>query len=231
MRAMILAAGRGERMGALTEKTPKPLLRVADHYLIEYMINQLARANIREIVINVSYHGEQIKAALGNGDRYGVQLVYSEEVERLETGGGIFKALPLLGDKPFIVLSSDIITDFPLENLSQSPQGLAHLVLVDNPTFHPRGDFGLRHNVIDKQALPTFTFANIGVYRPELFANCEAGYFPLNRLLLPAIQQKQITGELYQGLWYNIGTPDTLQEVNLRAREHSSLWPFSLETN
>ena len=227
MRAMILAAGRGERMGALTTNTPKPLLRVADHYLIEYTLNQLARANIREIVINVSHHGEQIKVALGNGERYGVQLVYSEEVERLETGGGIFKALPLLGDKPFVVLSSDIVTDYPLANLPVNPQGLAHLVLVNNPAFHPRGDFGLRGNIIDKQAVPNFTFANIGVYSPELFADCEPGHFPLNRLLFPAIEQQQITGELYQGLWYNVGTPDTLQEINLRARENSSLWPLS----
>lgn len=228
MRAMILAAGRGERMGALTDNIPKPLLRVADHYLIEYTINQLARANIREIVINVSYHGEQIKAALGNGERYGVQLVYSEEAERLETGGGIFKALPLLGDKPFVVLSSDIITDYPLANLPANPQGLAHLVLVNNPVFHPRGDFGMRSNIIDKQATPTFTFANIGVYNPALFADCEPGHFPLNRLLFPAIERQQITGELYQGLWYNVGTPDTLQEINLRARENSNLWPIVL---
>lgn len=214
MRAMILAAGRGERMGQLTADTPKPLLRVGDHYLIEYAIHQLVRAGIHEIVINVSYRGEQIKSVLGNGAHYGVDLIYSEEAERLETGGGIFKALPLLGDQPFIVLSSDIITDYPLKNLPLEPQGLAHLVLVNNPSFHPRGDFGLRDGFIDQQALPTYTFGNIGIYRKELFTNCTPGHFPLNQLLFPAIAQRKITGEYYQGEWYNIGSPDILQQVN-----------------
>ena len=231
MRAMILAAGRGERMGALTTHTPKPLLHVANHYLIEYSIRQLVSANIREIVINVSYHGDQIKTTLGDGEKYGAHIVYSEEVERLETGGGIVKALPLLGDEPFIVLSSDIITDYPLANLPTSPKYLAHLVLVSNPSFHPRGDFGLIDGFVDKQAEPTLTFSNVGIYRPELFSACELSHFRLGHLLFPAIDRKQITGEHYQGIWYNIGSPDDLHEANERAREDSNLRPLVSETN
>ena len=216
MRAMILAAGRGERMGALTEQVPKPLLKIAGKYLIAHTIEYLQRAGIYEIVINISYLGEQIKVVLGNGNQFGVSIVYSEEKTRLETGGGIFQALPLLGHDPFIVMSSDIVTDFPLASLPTHPKGLAHLVLVDNPSFHPQGDFGLSGDDVDLSAVPRKTFANIGVYRPELFSNCEPGYFPLNKLLFPAIEQKQVTGELYHGEWYNIGTPQQLLEMNER---------------
>lgn len=219
MRAMILAAGRGERMGELTAQTPKPLLRVGEHCLIEYSIANLKRAGIEEIVINVSYHAEQIKTHLGDGKRYGVKLFYSEEKERLETGGGIFQALPLLGSDPFVVLSCDIITDFPLSTLPKQPTGLAHLVLVQNPSYHPRGDFGLVNDMVDLSAAPALTFANISVMRPELFANCDPGHFRLTKLLMPAIQNKQMTGECYQGLWYNVGTPDDLVQVRSRVNE------------
>lgn len=219
MRAMILAAGRGERMGELTTHVPKPLLRVGEHCLIEYSITNLKRAGIDEIVINISYHAEQIKTHLGDGSRYGVKLFYSEEKERLETGGGIFQALPLLGNDPFIVLSCDVITDFPLSTLPKQPKGLAHLVLVQNPTYHPRGDFGLINDMISLSAAPTLTFANVSVMRPELFANCELGHFRLGKLLMPAIQNNQMTGESYQGLWYNVGTPDDLAQVRSRLHE------------
>jgi len=214
MRAMILAAGRGERMRELTAKVPKPLLRVGTKYLIEHSIENLARAGIDEIVINISYRGEQIKAELGDGKRYGVTLIYSEEEHRLETGGGIFKALPLLGSAPFLVVSGDIITDYQFSKLPSQPQGLAHLVLVDNPPFHPHGDFGLNGKWVDMLASPALTFANIGIYRPELFTECEYGAFPLNQLLFPAIRKKQITGEYYKGVWYNVGTPEELKAVN-----------------
>lgn len=213
MRAMILAAGRGERMGVLTEKTPKPLLRAGDNYLIEHVIKNLVKANIFEIVINVSYHGEQIKAALGNGERYGVSIVYSEEKERLETGGGILQALPLLGNQPFLVLSSDVVTDYPLNKI-RFPDKLAHLVLVDNPIYHPKGDFGLKNHIIDMQSSPFFTFSNIGVYKPELFSECQPGYFRLGTLLQSAIKRGEVTGEYYQGFWHNIGTPVDLSEIN-----------------
>jgi MurNAc alpha-1-phosphate uridylyltransferase len=214
MRAMILAAGRGERMGALTAKTPKPLLKVAGRYLIEHVIHRLKSAGIDEIVINVSYLAQQIKTALGYGDRYGVTLAYSEETERLETGGGIYRALPLLGDAPFLVVSADIMTDFSFAHLPKSPHSLAHLVLVDNPAFHPQGDFGLETGIIKMQARPRLTFANIGVYRPELFSSCHETYFPLNQLLYPAIRRCQITGEYFQGTWFNIGLPEEFIKVN-----------------
>jgi len=209
---MILAAGRGERMGALTASTPKPLLKAHGHYLIEYVIQHLRQSGITEIVVNVAYHGDQIMQALGNGSRYGVHLTYSVEEERLETGGGIYKALPLLGDTPFLVVSSDVVTDFPLHTLPAQISGLAHLVLVRNPDFHPRGDFGLREKLVDMDARPAHTFANIGIYHPDLFAACSPGYFPLNQLIFPAIRQEKVTGEVYRGCWFNIGTPEQLAE-------------------
>lgn len=212
MRAMILAAGRGERMGALTANTPKPLLRVGDHYLIEYAIASVKRAGIQEIVINVSYLAEQIKQAIGDGEKYGVSIVYSEEAERLETGGGILQALPLLGDDPFMVLSCDVIADYPLMQLPKEPDGLAHLVMVANPHYHPRGDFALVDGKI-KLDEPKLTFGNISVLRPELFAACTAGHFRLTKVLMPAIEKAQVSGEYYQGLWYNIGTPEDLADA------------------
>lgn len=209
-RAMILAAGRGERMGELTVHTPKPLLRAAGRYLIEYAILNLKQAGIQEIVINVSYHAEQIKSALGDGSQYGVNIFYSEEAERLETGGGIFQALSLLGDEPFLVVSGDVITDYPLQQLSSNPQGLAHLVMVPNPDYHPQGDYGLQDGHLVLQAKAKLTFGNIGVYQPALFANCKPGHFRLASLLNPAIEAGLVTGELYQGAWHNVGTPADL---------------------
>jgi MurNAc alpha-1-phosphate uridylyltransferase len=212
MRAMILAAGRGERMGMLTAETPKPLLRAGGHYLIEYVLRHLQQAGITEIVMNVAYRGEQIQQALGNGSRYGVQIEYSVEEQRLETGGGIFKALPLLGSEPFLVMSSDVVTDFPLSTLPLQPEGLVHLVLVQNPAFHPHGDFGLRAGKVDMDAKPAHTFGNVGVYRREFFAACSPGYFPLNQILFPAIRAGLVTGECYQGRWFNIGMAEQLVE-------------------
>ncbi len=210
MRGMILAAGRGVRMGALTENTPKPLIKVSGRYLIEYSIDLLLSRGVRDIVINVSYHADQIKRALGDGSRYQARFYYSEEKEALETGGGIFQALPLLGDEPFIVLSSDIITDYPLQKLPQ-PEKLAHLVLIDNPSFHPRGDFGLAETKIYcAEDHNPFTFANIGMYRKELFAHCNPGKFRLGDLLKEAVKNADVTGEHYQGVWHNVGTPEDL---------------------
>lgn len=211
MRAMILAAGRGERMGALTQLTPKPLLEVAGRYLIEYAILNLKRAGILNMVINVSYHGEQIKQALGYGQRYGVNIMYSEELERLETGGGIVNALPLLGKEPFVVVSSDVVTDYPIEQLKKlKMKGSAHLVLVANPTYHPEGDFGLTNKKINFVAKKKLTYANIGLYDPQIFSKCKSGYFKLVDVLTPAVRAGEITGEEYPGLWYNVGTPQDL---------------------
>jgi MurNAc alpha-1-phosphate uridylyltransferase len=214
MRAMILAAGRGERMGELTSHTPKPLLKVAGQYLIAHAIQQLVQANIRDIVINVSYLGAQIQAALGDGSAYGVHIQYSIEEERLETGGGIVKALPLLGDEPFIVLSADVISHYPLINLPAQPTGLAHLVMVPNPPYHAKGDFALHDGVLQLDGVNKLTFGNISVLRKELFAGCAPEKFPLSKVLKPAIANQQITGELYDGFWQNIGTPGDLQNIS-----------------
>lgn len=212
MRAMILAAGEGQRMGELTQTSPKALLKVGGRYLIEYAIRALAQAGIHEIVINVCYLKEQIIAALGNGAHYGVNLVYSQEAQRLETGGGIIKALPLLGEAPFIVLSADIISDYPLQRLLQLPLKQAHLVLVNNPVYHPQGDFSLAADqLVYRGTNNPFTFANIGIYRPELFHGYPPVYCRLAAVWQQAIQQKEITGECYTGLWYNVGTPQELK--------------------
>jgi len=205
---MILAAGRGMRMGALTENTPKPLLKAAGRYLIEYSILSLTNMGVRDIIINICYHANQIKEVLGDGSRYNAVFHYSEEQEALETGGGILQALPLLGDQPFVVLSSDVITDYPLQKLPPQPEQLAHLVLVDNPVFHPHGDFCLADTQIYRAVQNQFTFGNVGIYRPELFSNCQPGKFRLGDLLKEAAKNLQLTGEHYRGVWHNMGTPE-----------------------
>lgn len=227
MRAMILAAGRGERMGVLTTQTPKPLLRVGNHYLIEHTLASLKRAQIDHVVINVSYLGDAIMQALGDGSRYGLHITYSPEATRLETGGGILQALPLLGDEPFLVLSSDVITDFRLQGLPSFLDGLAHLVLVDNPDFHPHGDFGLLDGHVNMQATPKLTFGNIGVYHPDLFKNVTPGHFPLSKLLFPAIEAGKVTGEFYKGLWFNVGTAADLADMNQLAKQDALLTPVT----
>lgn len=214
MRAMILAAGRGERMGILTEYTPKPLLKVAGRCLIEYSLLALAASGINEIVINLCYHRELIKSTLGDGSRYGVALHYSEEETALETGGGVYQALPWLGAEPFLVISSDIITDFPIQFLPKNPDKLAHVVLVDNPAYHTKGDFTLQKNQVVPPVGSTLTFGNISVLRPEFFADCKAGRFRLGDMLKNAVTQQAITGEHYQGSWFNIGTPNELARAN-----------------
>jgi MurNAc alpha-1-phosphate uridylyltransferase len=211
---MILAAGRGKRMGALTDHLPKPLLKVGNHHLIEYVIANVKRAGITEIVINLFYLGEQIKAALGNGERYGVEIAYSEEKEKLEVGGGIIQALPLLSET-FVVVSADVITDYPLVNLPKDPVGLAHLIVVDNPPFHSHGDFGLQDGRIDLLASPRFNYANVGVYRKDLFQNLPLQYASWGDVVLPAIKKNEVTGAYYQGLWHNIGTPEDLRNFSM----------------
>lgn len=211
---MILAAGRGERLRPLTDSCPKPLLKVQGKALIEYHIEALARVGIKEIVINLAYLSEQFQIALGSGKKWGVDIQYSLEDPVLETGGGIFKALPLLGEDPFMVLSSDIFTDFPFESLVQhtlSEAILAHLILIDNAEY-PR-NFGLRdHQLINT---PEYTYGNIGIYRPELFKECKPGVFPLGSLLKSATYQGLVTGEAYEGAWINIGTAEQLQRAQM----------------
>lgn len=215
MKAMILAAGQGERMRPLTDDTPKPLLRIGGQTLIEHHIHALAQAGFTELVINHAHLGEQIVAALGDGNAYGVEIRYSPETPAaLETGGGIFNALPLLGDAPFLVLNADIWTDFPLAELPRQIEGLAHLVLVDNPEHHAQGDFSLSAGQVSQRGPAMLTFGGIGVYSPELFSACKAGAFPLAPLLRQAMDENRVSGEHYQGSWFDIGTPERLEAVN-----------------
>jgi MurNAc alpha-1-phosphate uridylyltransferase len=218
--AMILAAGRGERMRPLTDVVPKPLLSVAGRPLISYLIEGLATAGIRDIVINYAHLGEQLVAALGDGERFGVRIIYSAEGPTgLETGGGIFRALDLIHTDPFLVVNGDIWTDFPFGRLPDAPPGLAHLVLVDNPSHHPGGDFALEDGRVLDKALPRLTFSGIGVYRRALFAHCTAGKFPLAPLLRAAMQDAKVSGEHYRGKWFDIGTPERLSALELTLRE------------
>jgi MurNAc alpha-1-phosphate uridylyltransferase len=219
MKAMILAAGRGERMRPLTDHTPKPLLQAGSKPLIVWAIEALARADFRELVINVSHLGERIIEALGDGRRWGVEIRYSREAEALETAGGIATALPLLGSEPFLVVNADIYTDFNFERArtaaAQDTRTLAHLVLIDNPAHHPAGDFVLRGGRILNLGEPRYTFSGIGVYRPALFAGIAAGTKrQLSSVLRPQIELDRVTGEHFDGRWFDIGTPERLAAVD-----------------
>lgn len=217
MRAIILAAGRGERMRPLTDHTPKPLLRAGGKALIEHHLEALAAAGFRDVVINLAYRGDQIAEALGNGDAYGLRLGYSREGDTpLETGGGIHHALDLLGDEPFVVVNGDVWTDYPLARLRHGPDGLAHLVLVDNPPHHPGGDFALDGDRLRTEGDTCLTYSGIGIYRPELFAGCEPGVFALAPLLREAMAAGRVSGEHYRGAWMDIGTPDRLEALDAR---------------
>ncbi len=214
MKAMILAAGRGARMRPLTDTVPKPLLEVIGKPLIVHCIENLRGVGIQDIVINLGYRGDQIHRALGDGRAWGVRITYSREPEvALETGGGILQALPLLGKQPFMVINSDIWSDYPLTKLPADPNGLAHLVLVDNPPHHPNGDFALDHQRVILHGTSMLTFSGISVLRPELFADCRTGRFPLVKLLYSAIHRHQVSGEHYRGSWCDIGTPQRLAEL------------------
>jgi MurNAc alpha-1-phosphate uridylyltransferase len=220
MKAMILAAGRGERMRPLTEHCPKPLLMVADKPLLQYHIEALAAAGVTELVINHALMGEMIEEYFADGSSFKVEITYSAEGnEPLETGGGIFQALPLLGQRPFIVVNADIWTDYDFSHLPEDPDGLAHLVLVKNPSHHVDGDFQLLHgNQVLDGGENRYTYSGIAVYRPELFADAVKGFFPLAPLLRKAMQSNRVSGELYQGEWLDIGTPDRLEYLNNKAK-------------
>jgi len=221
MQAMILAAGRGERLRPLTDKTPKPLLEAGGKPLIVRTIERLAQAGFTRLVVNLGYRGRQIEAALGNGSRFGVTISYSREPETaLETGGGIHQALPLLGD-PFLVVNGDIATDFPFSALPSSLQGTAHLVLVPNPDHHPEGDFGLVDGIVTEENEERWTYSGIGLYRHEFFRACRPGRFPLAPLLRRAIAARQVSGQLHTGFWSDIGTIARLAQwqQRLQARE------------
>jgi MurNAc alpha-1-phosphate uridylyltransferase len=215
MKAMILAAGRGERLRPLTDKTPKPLLKAGPHRLIEYLIMALVDAGFKEIVINHAHLGEQFPKILGNGQQYGAQIEYSVEEYGLETAGGIINALPLLGDEPFLVVNGDIWTQFPFSTLKDVIHDdlLCHLVLVNNPEHHPLGDFGLRSGKVLSESAKKYTFSGIAVYHPRFFAGYKVEKLPLKPLLMDAIERQAAAGEFYAGEWSDIGTVERLQSL------------------
>ena len=225
MKAMILAAGEGRRMRPLTETTPKPLLTVAGKPLIEHHIERLGAAGFDEIVVNVSHHGQQLIDFLGDGSRWRVVISISAERSPLETAGGIVQALPRLGDAPFLLVNGDVYTDYPfgqLRDVTLAEKG-AHLVLVSNPDHHSAGDFVLQDSsVVQRSTEPalegvaTATYSGIGVYDPQLFRDCVPGKRPLKPLLDAAIAESRLSGERYEGLWEDVGTPERLADLNRR---------------
>ena len=221
-RAMILAAGRGERMRPLTDTLPKPLLPVRGKPLIVHHLERLARLGILEVVINLSWLGERIRAALGDGSRWGLRLHFSDEgPEALETAGGIINALPWLGSAPFLLVNGDVFSDFDFASLRLAPEALAQLMLVPNPDFHPEGDFVLDGNVVLEQGAPRLTYAGIGLYRPEFFDGCAPGRQKLLPLLRRAIAARRLHGQLYLGLWSSVDTAERLATLQTAPGEAS----------
>jgi MurNAc alpha-1-phosphate uridylyltransferase len=218
---MILAAGRGERMRPLTLERPKPLLEAGGAPLIVHHLRALAAAGFVDVVVNLSWLGTMIREALGDGSRYGLRLHYSDEgPEPLETGGGIFRALPLLGAGPFLVLNGDVWTDLDWSALRErlGADDLAHLVLVPNPVHNPRGDFVLERGRIVEHDGERLTFSGAGVYRAELFDGCGDGIFKLAPLLRRAARAGRVSGEFHDGGWLDIGTPERLRDLDARLR-------------
>ncbi|MGH8253132.1 MAG: N-acetylmuramate alpha-1-phosphate uridylyltransferase MurU [Steroidobacteraceae bacterium] len=212
---MLLAAGRGERLRPLTDDTPKPLVVVRGKPLIAWHLEALARAGVRDAVINVSWRAAQLRSVLGDGRQFGLCIHYSDEsAGALEVGGGIFNALPLLGAAPFLVVNGDTFTDIDFGKLDIGPNELARLVLVPNPDHHPNGDFALRDGLIEATGGPRVTYAGIGVFRPELFAGCSPGRFPLLPLLQLAIAARRLGGARFDGAWTDVGTVARLAALN-----------------
>lgn len=224
MKAMILAAGLGTRMRPLTDTQPKPLLRAGGRPLIEWHLRRLAEAGVGEVVINHHYRGRQIEQALGDGTPLGLRLRYSAEPERLETGGGIVRALGMLGDDPFLVVSSDVWTDYDFSRLTAGGHrdSLAHLVMVPNAAHHPRGDFHLGADGRLREQAPdgesALTYSGIGLLRPELFSGEHERPFPVVDLFRRAMRQGRVTGECHSGRWWDIGTPERLRELDEELR-------------
>lgn len=226
MRAMILAAGRGERMRPLTDLVPKPLLSAGGRPLIEWHLERLTRIGVREVVINHAHLGMQIEEAVGDGARWGLRIAWSREGEALETAGGIAKALPLLGDEPFLVVNGDIWTDFDFARTTTIVAQMraaaldAWCVLVDNPAHHPQGDFAIDRGRLSNDAQPRFTFSGIGVYRPSLFGAIARGTrAQLAPLLRAAADARRAGAERHTGHWTDVGTPERLAELDAQLRQ------------
>jgi len=221
MRAMILAAGLGKRMRPLTDHCPKPLLEVAGKPLLQYHLEALAAGGIEQVVINLAYRGEQIREFVGDGQRFGLSVVYSCEPEPLETGGALLKALPLLGSAPFLLVNGDVWTDYPLTDLAAPslPDSMeGRLLLVTNPEFHPEGDFALDSSGLlsKRPGLPRYTYAGISLLHPRLIADYpqRRPIFPLLEALQPALSGGRLEGRLHQSRWSDVGTPQRLEQLN-----------------
>ncbi len=214
MRAMILAAGRGERLRPLTDTVPKSLVEVRGQSLLERHLENVSEAGIRKVVINLGWLGEKIEEHIGSGERFGLDVSYSQEGgDVLETGGGIHKALPMLGDEAFLVVNADVYTDMPVPDLRLADDHLGHLVMVPTPDYRDHGDFDIREGLIRNGESAAYTFSGIAIYRPEFFDGCEAGRFPLAPLLREAADRGQLSGSLYEGLWADVGTSERLKAL------------------
>ena len=216
---MILAAGRGERMRPLSDAMPKPLLEVGGYRLVEYHLAALVKAGIRDVVVNLSWLGDRIRDALGNGKSYGLSITYSPEGPTpLGTGGGIHHALPLLGADPFLLVNGDVWIDLPFEDLRRPGGSFAHLVLVENPPHHPEGDYGLDPAGRALAAPTPLTYSGLAVFDPRLFEGCEAGTFPLKPLLDRALAAGRLSGQRHAGRWSDVGTPERLAALDAELR-------------
>jgi MurNAc alpha-1-phosphate uridylyltransferase len=223
MKAMILAAGRGERMRPLTDHMPKPLLQVGGKSLIVWHLERLARAGFNEIIINHAHLGAQIEENLGDGRQWDLSIQYSPEVTALETAGGIANALPVLGEAPFLVVNGDVFTEVDFSKIKLLSPHLAHLVMVDNPPQHAQGDFALLHGKLMVEGEHKLTFSGVGVYAPSLFKGIEKGQpAKLAPILRAAMLKQQVSAEHYQGVWHDIGTPERLNSLNQQMLDHSN---------
>lgn len=232
MRAMILAAGRGNRLKPLTDSCPKPLIPVASKPLIAYHLETLYKMGIREVVINVSYLREKIIQFLGNGNAFGLTIQYSIEESALETGGGIYKALPLLGSDPFLLVNSDIFMDFSVLDFPQMDRNLAHIILVPNPSHNAQGDFSLQQGRVGRkqQGKECYTYAGLAILKPELFQYCQSEAFPLAAVFFQAMLHQAVSGELFKNFWTDVGTLESLQKLEnnmLKADFSGSAEPLS----
>jgi len=221
VKAMILAAGLGNRMRPLTDHTPKPLLEVASKPLIVYHIEKLAAAGFSEIIINIAHLGYMIPESLGNGAQWGVTITYSDEQEEgaLESAGGIVKALPLLGDEPFLVVNGDVWCDYTFDSKFDLQDDLAHLILVDNPEHNAKGDFVLNEGRVQNEGKVKYTFSGVGYYSPKLFESLSYGTAPLAPLLREAMILGKVSGTHYRGDWQDIGTPERLEKINQQQKD------------
>ncbi len=223
MRAMILAAGRGERLRPITDDLPKALVEVRGKSVLEWHLERVSAAGIGHVVINLGWHGEQIVERVGSGERYGIDIAYSDEGDQvLETGGGIHKALPLLGDEPFLVVNSDIFTDMPVPDVQLRKEHLGHLVTVPKPGYLDHGDFNIEAGLIRRTENPRYTYAGFAIYRPELFADCVAGRFSVVPLMFAAADAGRLSGSVYEGRWADIGTPERLAALQEPGRSRRS---------